>query len=64
MNIKKLSIVLKKLASNIKTDLKSFYAYVRSKFKTKTSVGSLKNGDGVLISDDLKMSEILNSYFG
>ena len=26
------------------------------------SVGPLKNGDGVLISDDLEMSEILNSY--
>ena len=64
MNIKRLSIVLKKLASNVKTDPKSFYAYVRSKSKTKTSVGPLKNGDGVLISDDLQMSEILNSYFG
>ena len=41
-----------------------FNAYVRSKSKTKTSVGPLKNGDGVLISDDLEMSEILNNYFG
>ena len=64
MNIKKLRIVLKKIASNIKTDPKSFYAYVRSKSKTKTSVGLLKNGDGVLISDDLQMNAILNSYFG
>ena len=64
MNIKKLSIVLKKLASNVKTYTKSFYAYVRSKSKTKTSVGPLKNEDCVLISDDLQMSEILNSYFG
>ena len=55
---------MKKLASNVKTDPKSFYAYVRSQSKTKTSVGSLKNGDGVLISNDLEMSEILNSYFG
>ena len=48
MNIKKLSIVLKKkLASNVKADPKYFYAYVRSKSKTKTSVGPLKNGDGV-----------------
>ena len=65
MNIKRLNIVLKKkLASNVKTYPKSFYAYVRSQSKTKTSVGPLKNGDGVLISDDLQMSEILNSYFG
>ena len=63
MNIEKLSIVLKK-ASNVKTDPKSFYACVRSKSKTKTSVGPLKNRDGVLISDGLEMSEILNSYFG
>ena len=28
--------------------------------KTKTSDGPLKNGDGVLISDDLEMSEMLN----
>ena len=63
MNIKKLSIVLKKkLASNIKTDPKTFYAYVRSKSKTKTSVGPLKNGDGVLNSDDLEMREILTFW--
>ena len=53
-----------KKASNVKTDPKSFYAYVRSKSKTKTSVGPLKNRDGVLISDGLEMSAILNSYFG
>ena len=35
----------KKLANNVKTYPKSFYAYVRSKSKTKTSVGPLKNGD-------------------
>ena len=64
MNIKKISIVLKKIASNIKTDPKTFYAYVRSKSKTKTSVGPLKNGDGVLFSDNLEMSGILISYFG
>ena len=63
MNIIRLSIVLKKkLASNVKTDPKSFYAYVRS--KSKTSVGPLKNDDSVLISDDLQMIEMLNSYFG
>ena len=28
------------------------------------SVGLLKNGDGVLISDDLEICEILNRYFG
>ena len=52
------------IAFRLKTDPKTFYAYVMSKSKTKTSVGLLKNGDDVLISDDLEMSEILNSYFG
>ena len=37
----------KKLASNLKADSESFYAYVRSKSKTKTSVDHLKNGDRV-----------------
>ena len=32
----------KKLANNVKTDPKSFYAYVRSISKTKTSVSPLK----------------------
>ena len=35
-----------------------------SKSKAMTSVGPLKNEDGVLVSDNLEMSEILNSYFG
>ena len=34
-----------------------------SKSKTKTSVSPLKNEDGVLILDDLEISEILKSYF-
>ena len=32
--------------------------------KLRLVFGPLKNEDGVLISDDLEMSEILNSYFG
>ena len=63
MSIKRLSIVLKKLPSNVKTNPKSFYAYVRSKSQTKTSVGFLKNGDGVLIANDLQMSEVLKQLF-
>ena len=53
----------KKLASNVKADPKSFFAYVRSRSKTKTSVGPLKNDDGVLISDDLQMSEIKQLFW-
>ena len=53
----------KKLASNIKTDKKSFYRYVRSKSKTKDVVGPLKDVYGRIITDDLTMSNILNQFF-
>ena len=46
----------------VKTDPKSFYVYVRSKSKTKTNVVPLRNGNGVLTSDELEISQILNSY--
>ena len=50
----KSSIVLKKrLANNVETDPKSFYAYVRSELKTKTNVRPLRNRGGDFISDDL-----------
>jgi Endonuclease-reverse transcriptase len=51
------------LASRIKSDPKSFYAYVRSKTKTKSKVGPLKNDQGVLTSDSSEMCELLNHYF-
>ena len=35
-----------KLARNIKTDVKSFFAYARSKSKTKVGVGPLDDGSG------------------
>jgi len=40
----------RKLADNIKKDIKSFYAYVRSKAKAKINVGPLVNKDGEVIS--------------
>ena len=40
----------RKLAQNIKHDLKSFYAYARSKSKCKVHIGPLTNGDGNMIS--------------
>jgi hypothetical protein len=38
-----------KLANNIKNDSKSFFAYVRSKQRTKVTVGPLKDQCGEII---------------
>ena len=40
----------RKLAKDIKTNPKSFYAYVRSKSKVKDNVGPLKDRNGELVS--------------
>ena len=51
------------LAKNIKSDVKSFYAYARSKTKTKRSVGPLMDETGVVIGTDEEMCEAFNEYF-
>ena len=48
---------------NIKNDPKSFYAYVRSKTKTKTKVGSLIDSQNMQVEEEEQMCEILNKYF-
>ena len=48
------------LASNIKSNPKSFYAYVRSKSKTKDRVGPLKDSAGKLVTGDDEMCKMLN----
>ncbi len=53
-----------KLANNIKTDPKSFYAYVRSKQKVKVGIGPIEDSEGNLVSDNKGMAEELNNYFG
>ena len=53
----------KKLSVNIKSDPKSFYAYVRSKSKTKTKVGPLIDSKNMQVEEDEQMCEILNKYF-
>ena len=50
------------MAGNIKNYSKSFYAYVRSKQKVRDKVGPLENNRGNIISDKLKMAEVLNEY--
>lgn len=53
----------KKLAENIKKDKKSFYAYNRSKSKTKVQVGNLLTSNGVLVTDDQTIVECYNNFF-
>ena len=52
----------KKLAKNVKKNSKSFYSYLKSKTSNRSSVGPLNEGNE-LISDDEKMSEVLNKFF-
>ena len=52
-----------KLAGNIKTDSKSFYAFVRNKQKVRDKVGPLENNRGNIISDGFQMAVVLNEYF-
>ena len=53
----------KKLAKQVKEDPKSFFAYVRSKSKTKDKVGPLNNNNGRVATDNGAMCEILNTFF-
>jgi hypothetical protein len=52
-----------KIANNIKMDNKTFYAYVRGRSRVKVKVGPLKREDGVVVSDDRGMAELLSDYF-
>ena len=52
-----------KLACNIKTDSKSFYAYVRSKQNVQDKVGPIEDSAGNIISQGFLMAEDLNGYF-
>ncbi|HLX54541.1 MAG TPA: hypothetical protein VKR58_11400, partial [Aquella sp.] len=53
----------KKLASDVKNNCKSFYAYVRSKQRTKDRVGPLINDQGTIVDDDGEAANLLNEYF-
>ena len=53
----------KKLASNIKKDSKSFFAYIGSKQKTREKIGPLVNENGDLVTDNKESADLLNKYF-
>jgi exonuclease III len=52
-----------KLASNIKNDSKSFYAYANSKKRTKERVGPLKDSQGNISKTNKDTADLLNKYF-
>ena len=52
-----------KLAQHIKSDSKSFYAYVRSKQNVRDKVGPLKDNAGNIITQGFLMAEELNMHF-
>ncbi len=51
------------LADKIKYDPKSFYAYIKSKYRTKVQIGPLIDKSGKLMDKSEDMSLILNEYF-
>ena len=51
-----------KLAQHIKSDSKSFYAYVRSKQNVRDRVGPLEDNAGNIITQGVKMAEELNVH--
>ena len=53
----------KKLAANIKQDTKSFYAYTRSKSKTKLQIGCVLAEGGQPLEKENDMAERFNHYF-
>ena len=51
------------IAQHIKSDSKSFYAYVRSKQNVRDKVGPLEDNAGIKITQGCLMTEELNIYF-
>ena len=52
-----------KLAKNIKSDSKSFYAYVISKQNVRDKVGPLEDNFGNIVTQEFLMAEELNMHF-
>ena len=52
-----------KLAQNIKSDGRSFYAYVRSKQNVRDKVGPLEDNVGNIITQGFLMAEELNTLY-
>jgi ribonuclease P/MRP protein subunit RPP40 len=52
-----------KVASEVKSNPKSFYAYVRSKTSVKEVVGPLRDREGKLVTESEGMCGLLNDFF-
>ena len=52
-----------KLAQHIKSDSKSFYAYVRSKQNVRDKIGPLEDNAGNIITQRVLMTEEINMHF-
>ena len=53
----------KKLGSEVKTNPKAFYAYVRSNTKVKEGIAPLKDSNGNLLYDSKSKAKLLNDEF-
>jgi len=53
----------KKLAKNIDSDRKSFYAYVRNRSRSKPQVGPLVNEHNEVTAQSYDMAELFNQFF-
>ena len=52
-----------KIAAEPKANPKAFYAYVRSKLKTKEKIADLKTADERTASDNHSKAQVLNKFF-
>jgi len=53
----------RRLAQKIKDDKKSFFAYARSKTKSRVQVGPLRDGSGQEVNEAGAMAEVFNEQF-
>ena len=53
----------KKITSNLKTNCKSFYSYLRNKRQVKCSIPSLDKGDGTRTKNPAEAAEVLADAF-
>ena len=53
----------KKLANSKDGNSRKFANYIKSKTKTKISIGPLKSKDGKVIADQREMADELNTFF-
>jgi Reverse transcriptase (RNA-dependent DNA polymerase)/Endonuclease-reverse transcriptase len=54
----------RKIAEGGGQNKRPFYAYVKTRTKTRQSVGPLKDEDGATVSDPKNMADLLNKTFG